>query len=43
MLKSVVIFVSCFHNYELYTIIEIWSKLDLESNHDTKGAVAIMK
>lgn len=43
MLKYVVIFISCFHNYKFYIIIEIWSKLDLESNHDTKGAVAMMK
>lgn len=43
MLKSVVIFVSYFHNYKFYIIIEIWSKLNLESNHDTEDAVAIMK
>lgn len=43
MLKPVVILVSYFHNYKFGIIIEIWSKLDLESIHDTKGAEAIMK
>lgn len=42
MLKSVFIFVSYFHIYKFSIIIEILSKLDLESNHDTKGPVAIM-